>query len=172
MSLRLRRLRLSDKAAYLAYLSEWDDLSKVIPHSSQMQGLSYEDYLFQLKQRERGLNLPFDRVPGITYILVDDQHVIYGVLNLRLRLNDHLLKYDGHIGYGIAPSKRQKGYGKQILKLGLNICKKRGMDKILITCNEENLASEGIIKSQGGILENRVYKTDGYIKRYWIQITK
>ncbi len=170
MNLKLRRLRLEDKKSYLAYISEWEDQSKMVPHSSQLLGLSYEAYFNLLKIKEKGLYLPETRVPDVTYILIDEKKVIYGMLNLRLKLNDHLLKYDGHIGYGIAPSKRGLGYGKKMLKLGLNICKKRGIYQVLLSCNSENLASEGIIKSQGGILENEIWKTDGYIKRYWINI--
>ena len=169
-NLKLRRLRLEDEKNYLTYLDEWKNDDEVTPHSNQMRGLSYKDYLDVLEKREKGLYHPETRVPDVTYILTDGQGVIYGSLNLRLKLNDHLFKYDGHIGYGIAPSKRGQGYGRLILKSGLAICKRRGFDKVLVTCNEENIVSEKVILSQGGILENVIWKNDGYIKRYWISI--
>ncbi len=169
-NLRLRKLRLEDEKRYLSYLSEWKNDEEITPHSNVMMGLSYKDYLDILEKREKGLYQPETRVPDITYVLIDEQGDIYGSLNLRLKLNEHLLNYDGHIGYGIAPSKRSQGYAKLILKLGLDICKKRGFEKVLVTCDEENIASEKVILSQGGILENIVWKNDGYIKRYWINI--
>lgn len=170
MSIFLRSPRLEDKEAYLKYLSEWEDREKIIPFSSRLQGFSYEKFLEEIPLREQGLLNPEKLVPELIRILVDEDNQIYGVLSFRLRLNDHLLAYDGHIGYGIAPSKRGKGYGKLILKLALEIAKERGFEKVLVTCNEENKRSEAVIISQGGILENKVYKTDGYIKRYWIHL--
>lgn len=170
MNLSLREPQLKDKDNYLSFLNEWQTESAIVPKSACLEGRTYEAFIRDLSLREKGLIEPERLVPDLTYILVDEDNIIYGALNLRLKLNDYLLAYDGHIGYGIAPSKRQMGYGKLILKLGLKLCKKRGIKKVLVTCNEENIASEGIIKSQGRVLENVVWKSDGYIKRYWITI--
>lgn len=169
--MRLRRLRLSDKKAYLDYIKAWENEPEIIPFSSRLQNLSFQAFLESQKSREKGTYMPDRLVPDVTYVLVDQDQTIYGALNLRLRLNDHLLAYDGHIGYGISPSKRGRGYGKLILKLGLVYAKKRGIDRVLVTCNEENTRSERVIISCGGIFENKVYKTDGYIKRFWIDLT-
>lgn len=170
MKFRLRSPTLQDKEKYLKYLNEWGDKEKIIPYSSRLFERSYEKFVEELPLREQGLIEPDRLVPELILILVDEDGHIYGTLSFRLKLNNHLLAYDGHIGYGISPSQRGKGYGKLILKLALEIAKARGFEKVLITCNEENIKSEAVILSQGGILENTVYKTDGYIKRYWIHL--
>ncbi len=170
MKLELRVPNLSDKERYIAYLNEWKDETKIIPYSSQLLHRSFETFIKELPLREQGLIEPEKLVPELIYVLADEKSNIYGVVSFRLRLNDHLLAYDGHIGYGIAPSSRGHGYGKLILKFTLDIARKKGFDKVLVTCNEENKRSEAVILSQGGIFENQVYKTDGYIKRYWIHL--
>lgn len=170
MNLILRYPRLEDKEKYLLYLDEWEDKDKIIPYSSRLLGRTYETFVEELIPREKGLINPDKLVPEIIHILVDEEGNIYGALSFRLKLNEHLLAFDGHIGYGIAPSKRGQGYGKLILKLALDCARSKGFKKVLLTCNEENKRSERVILSQGGILENKVYKTDGYIMRYWINL--
>ena len=170
MKLRLRAPQLSDEKEYDAYLNEWLDPNKIVPYSSRLLHRTFEQFVKEIKPREEGLIDPETRVPELILFTVDENESIYGVVSFRLRLNDHLLAYDGHIGYGIRPSKRGLGYAKEQLRLTLALAKEKGYDRVLLTCNEENIASEKVILSQGGILENRVWKTDGYIKRYWIKL--
>jgi predicted acetyltransferase len=63
------------------------------------------------------------------------------VSNLRHNLNDNLYICGGHIGYGIRPDQRRKGYATKILKLTLIEAKKKGIENVLVTCNPENLGS-------------------------------
>ena len=84
--------------------------------------------------------------------------------------NDYLFNYGGHIGYGIRPSERNKGYGSMILILGLNETKKIGINKVLITCLNDNIFSKKIIEKNGGILENIVQYDSGLMCRYWIDL--
>jgi predicted acetyltransferase len=83
-------------------------------------------------------------------------------------LNSNLLISGGHIGYSVRPSERKKGYGKEILFLALQKCKKLGIAKILVTCDSKNIASEKVILANGGKLENCVPFDNRVIKRYWI----
>jgi len=170
MKLELRAPKLSDEIEYHAYLKEWQDQEKVIPYSSRLLGRTFQTFVEEIKPREEGLINPEKLVPELILFMVDEKDVIYGIVSFRLKLNDHLLAYDGHIGYGIRPSKRGHGYGSQLLALTLKIAKDKGYDRVLVTCNEENVASEKVILSCGGVLENIVWKNDGYIKRYWIRI--
>ncbi len=64
-------------------------------------------------QKEMGINLPENRVPSIQFVSFDDVGRALGFLNLRLRLNEGLQNYAGHIGYSIRPSERGKGYAKE-----------------------------------------------------------
>jgi predicted acetyltransferase len=167
----LRSIQKDDEKEFLNYIKGWENEEKVVPSSARLRGESFTEYLKTLALREKGLYLPDTHVACKTYILVDQEQIIYGVLNLRLSLNEHLLNYDGHIGYGINPKYRNQGFGKMILKLGLECAKKHGITDVLVTCNEENVASKKVIEACKGIFENKVYKTDGYILRYWIRQT-
>lgn len=72
----------------------------------------------------------------------------------------------GHIGYGIRPSERGKGYGKQQLALALLEAKKLALSPVLITCDMDNAASRAVILANGGVLEDvRAGK-----ERYWIEL--
>ncbi|MBN2109666.1 MAG: GNAT family N-acetyltransferase [Methanosarcinaceae archaeon] len=91
-----------------------------------------------------------------------------GVLNIRNDLNDYLLNYGGHIGYGVRPSERGKGYATFILKRALFLLRGLGILKVLLTCEKTNTASAKTILKCDGILENEVRKDDLLIQRYWV----
>lgn len=112
-------------------------------------------------------------IASSTYIVIDkDMHdkKIVGMVDIRHRLNDYLLKYGGHIGYSVHPELRCMGYAKAILNKALQYCKNLNIDKVLITCNNNNIASEKVIKSNSGILENDLDNNGQIIRRYWINL--
>ncbi len=90
------------------------------------------DFLAKHKNPE---TLPEGRVPATQLIFVreEDQKIV-GMIDIRHYLSEYLEKYGGHIGYSVAPSERLKGYATQMLKATLPVCKKLGIDKVLITC--------------------------------------
>lgn len=107
-------------------------------------GYSYAKFIAyqqSLKQHERGLDLPQGWVAYSVYVLVDDCDNYVGVFNLRHFLNDFLRNGPGHIGMGIAPQYRKKGYANKGLKLVLEEAKKLGIQEIYMSCNIDNLAS-------------------------------
>ena len=131
----------------------------------------FSSYIANLLSESEGKNLPEGYVPQTTYWLIDNGEFI-GRVSIRHTLTEHLLKEGGHIGYDISPSKRNKGYGRKILELSLLKAKELGIDKVLVTCNETNLASKKIIEANGGILENALDMGEGKPKklRYWITL--
>lgn len=78
--------------------------------------------------------------------------------------------YAGHIGDGVRPSERRKGYGTAIIAKALEECKKLGIDKVLITCDSKNIGSRKAIIKNGGIKENEVPEGDEITERFWIDI--
>ena len=111
-------------------------------------------------------------VPDSVFFLLDESRDrLLGAINIRHYLNDSLLKEGGHIGDGIRPSERRKGYATEMIRLALIECKKLGIDKVLMTCDKENIASAKSIIKNGGILENEFVNSDGKVEqRYWISI--
>lgn len=133
---------------------------------------NFEKYLEKWDQNSRGENLKPDRVPDTKYwLIVDDKFV--GVAYFRHYLNDDLLKQGGHIGYFVVPDERKKGYGTELLKYVLIKAKEKGLDKVLVTCDETNIGSRKIIEKCGGVLENIISgeTADSPKKcRFWINL--
>lgn len=112
----------------------------------------------------------YDRVPSTSYWLVLDDTFIGGIA-VRHHLNDFLIQYGGHIGYGVRPSFRKQGYGTLMLRLCLSEARKLVDDRVLITCSDSNTGSRKIIESNGGILENVAHYDwmEGGTMRFWIE---
>ena len=129
---------------------------------------NFEYYLNNLDIKE-----PKDgKVPDSTFFALDvERNIFIGAVNIRHYLNEHLLQYGGHIGDGIRPSERGKGYGKEIIRLALHECRKLGINKVLMTCDKSNIGSMKTIIYNSGVLENEIEMEDGEIlQRYWITI--
>ena len=84
------------------------------------------------------------------------------MINIRLALNENLRKLGGHIGYGIRPTERRKGYNKINLYLGLKECQKYEIEEVLLTCNKDNLGSSKSMKALGGKLIKEIYEDERY----------
>lgn len=126
-------------------------------------------YIERTKVQEYGLDLPTGFVPASTFWLVRDTDFI-GHLNIRHELTNFLKRIGGHIGYAIRPSLWRKGYGNQILALGLVRAKELGLDRVLVTCDETNIASKKIIESNAGIYEGKTEGIEIPKLRYWINL--
>ncbi len=114
------------------------------------------------------------KVPDSVFFLLDeDRDRLLGAVNIRHYLNDYLLREGGHIGDGIRPCERRKGYATEMIRLALIECRKLGIDKVLITCDKDNIGSAKSIIKNGGILENEFINSEGSTEqRYWITITE
>lgn len=132
----------------------------------------YQDYrkwIKREKQNHLGINLEPGFVPATTYFYLENDQIV-GTINLRHCLNNCLINHGGHIGYSILPSMRKKGYATAMLKEVIEICKRWEIYPILLTCNQENIASKKTIEKCGGKLENKYYdeKTKETVLRFWI----
>lgn len=94
-----------------------------------------------------------------------------GIIDLRHHIDHPVLGlWGGHIGYSIRPSERGKGYAKEMLRLNLEKCRERGMDKVMVTCSPQNVASAKTIIANGGVYEKDVHVDGKVIQRYWIEV--
>ena len=163
----LRRPTLVDKEAVLEMMAEFEQTQSA--HDGgfwDTENFVYEEWLESNRNKEMGIGLPENRVPSIQFVLFDESGRALGFLNLRLRLNEGLLNYAGHIGYSIRPSERGKGYAKEALRQGLQIAKEKNIHRALVTCSTENPASRAVILANGGELEDVRNGTE----RYWIEL--
>ena len=132
---------------------------------------SIEDWLEELKKRSSEATVPEGLVPSSTYLGVREKdNYIVGMIDIRHYLNEYLTQVGGNIGYSVRKTERNKGYAKQMLKLALEKCRDLKMKKVLITCDEDNIASEKVILSANAKFED-IRNVDGENKkRFWIDL--
>lgn len=142
-------------------------------HDLMFDNLDEVDIIQNMKDHKDVTKLKPGYVIAYDYFLVDDDKFI-GVVSIRKELTSHLLQYGGNISYAIHPKYWNQGYGNVSLKLALDKAREMGLRKVLITCDDNNVASYKIIEKNGGILENKVFNTDNgesfLTRRYWITL--
>lgn len=125
--------------------------------------------LGQIERESRGIDLPEGRVPA-DFLVAEVDGLPVGRASVRHRLNDYLLDVGGHVGYAVAPEFRRRGYGTQILRQAVRRLAALGVERVLVTCDDGNVASAATIEGAGGVLEDvRPQPGGGPAKRrYWI----
>lgn len=112
-----------------------------------------------------------DKVPSTTFFCFDDDRKIFvGAVNIRHTLNGALLAAGGHIGDGVRPSERRKGYATAMIGLALKECGKLGIRRVLMCCDKSNIGSAKSIIRNGGVLENEISDGKRVVQRYWIEL--
>ncbi len=136
--------------------------------------LSAKEWIDTVRLNKSAKTCQKDRVPSAVYIAVrESDNRIVGIIDLRYHINTPVLStWGGHMGYYIRPTERQKGYAKEMLRLNLENCRALHIDKVLITCDAENLASEKTILANGGIFEKNIEVDNRIVKRYWITLSE
>lgn len=124
---------------------------------------AFAQYVTELRaDAEEDSPRPVGYVPGTTLWYVDGDHYL-GRLAIRHRLTPKLLEWSGHIGYDVRPTARRRGHATAMLLAALPIAYRLGIDPVLITCDEDNVASEKVIRRGGGVYED----TRKGKKRFW-----
>lgn len=131
----------STYAAYLGY-------------SLRRLAREFDAFVWDLRRMADPSRLHQSGYQDAVHWLVDGDHYL-GQTSIRPELGTpYLITYGGHIGYSIRPSYRRRGYGRHILRLALHRCKELGLERVLITCDEDNSASRRIIEANGGLFES------------------
>lgn len=144
----------SDRTPWAIFKNDYSDFEYYLEH-------------LEVKEPKEGL------VPDSTFFCLDeDRNRMVGAVNIRHSLNDYLLAYGGHIGDGIRPSERRKGYATKMIALALEECRKLGINRVLMTCDKNNVGSAKSIINNGGILENEVICDGTVEQRYWINLAE
>lgn len=138
-----------------------------------LEGETYEecmDRYYKIQDNEYAKSI--DRCPGKTYFLIrKNDNKLIGMINIRHHLTPKMLVHGGHIGYGIRPTERRKGYNKINLYLGLlKALEEFNLDKVMLDCDVKNLGSDKTIQALGGVLERTdIDDYDGVLTNvYWI----
>ena len=92
------------------------------------------------------------------------------MINIRLELNERLKQHGGHIGYGIRPTERKKGYNKINLYLGLVVCHEYGIEEVYLDADELNPASWRTMEALGGVLVEKYNDEDMLVRKYSIKV--
>jgi predicted acetyltransferase len=145
---------------------------KLVPFVLEFPYDDFDGLVKKLQEFSEGRGLPEGFVPHSTYWLVKAGKQIVGVSNLRHRLTPRLEREGGHIGYGVRPSERQKGYGTLLLAKTLEMAKAKGLSRVLITCGKENVGSVQVILRNGGVFDSEQFipEREEVVQRYWIEL--
>ncbi|MGI5838385.1 MAG: GNAT family N-acetyltransferase [bacterium] len=169
MTLELKKITLDMEQAYLSFVQEWTDNGEaIIPFSARLNGKGYKEYAEETIKMET--DPPSGLVKATTLFLTCADEII-GAINIRHTLNEYLLNYGGHIGYGIKPSKRGHGYAKTMVQMIYPLLKELRLDRVLIICAADNIASAKTIEGCGGEFEKEVMdENNKAIRRYWLNV--
>ena len=148
-----------------------DDRDKFAGCGNLERCASAGEWIDMIRRNQRVETCPEDKVPSNIYIAVrESDNRIVGVIDLRHHINHPILgTWGGHMGYYVRPAERNKGYAKEMVRQNLQHCRDLGIRKVMITCDEENLASERVITVNGGIYEKSIEVDGCPVKRFWIE---
>jgi predicted acetyltransferase len=160
------------KKQYTDMIEYWKSTGeKLAPWALKEDCSDFDAMVKKFEDYSQGIDVGEGFVPNSTYWLYEsDSDSIVGAVNIRHCLNDSLLAYWGHIGYGIRPDERRKGYAAEGLRMALDVCRELGIDKALVSCDNDNTGSARTIIKNGGVLENEVLHEGKVIQRYWITV--
>ena len=171
MELKLIKLQKEHMPLLIDMMDEWcASGEKIVPHAIQKVDYhNFDTYVQSLEIHE----VRDGYVPDSTYFCIDEERRIFvGAVNIRHWLNDSLLLCGGHSGDGVRPSERRKGVATKMIGLALEKCRELGIERVLMVCDYDNIASAKSILNNGGILENVVETAGMKVRRYWIDIKK
>lgn len=92
-------------------------------------------------------------VPSTHLWWAEDSNFL-GRVHIRHRLTPLLREAGGHLGYHVVPTHRRRGHALEI-------------DCLLLTCDDDNVASRKVIEANGGLLQDQ----RGGKLRFWLPTT-
>ena len=130
----------------------------------------FDGYLRRVEAGRRGEGLPAGWVPATELWLEHDGRIV-GCVRLRLGLTPALENEGGHVGYDVRPSMRRRGYGTVLLRLALTEARALGVERVRITCDDDNVGSIRVIERNGGVLAGRGVsrETGKTVRQYWVE---
>jgi len=127
----------------------------------------FENYIEKLDRKEEIDGMATN---SVFFCYDEDREIFVGAVDIRHYLNENFILTGGHIGDGIRPSERRKGYATAMIGLALEECKKLGINQVLITCAKDNIGSAKAIMNNGGVFESEIEEDGEIEQRYWIKL--
>lgn len=161
------------EASHHSFVEEFRTTGEgVVPWVADEPYDTFAAYVAKLNDGAKGIGLRPGMVPHSTFWLIDSRGEIVAISNLRHALTEFLLKFGGHIGYGVRPSVRKRGYATEILRQTLREAHALGLRKIRLTCDKGDVASARTILANGGELDSEEFlpAEQRVISRYWISL--
>ncbi|MEV4416632.1 GNAT family N-acetyltransferase [Catellatospora sp. NPDC049609] len=162
--------------AWLTARDEWakageEQHGSGVQHAAELDSpAAFADWVERLsRMSDESVPLPENLVHATYWWIVEDGEVL-GSISMRHRLNDFLLNAGGHIGYSVRPSARRRGLASWAVGEVLKHARARGLDRVLISCADDNTASARTIERCGGVLEDVRDTELGRTRRYWIEL--
>ena len=128
---------------------------------------SFDEYLGLLEAQRAGRDPHPGRVRA-SFLVAEVDGEIIGRVSIRHELNAQLEREGGHIGFGVLPQHRRRGYATQILRRALDILAAEGVNQALVTCDHDNIASAATIERCGGVLVGHVTVPGGELRHYLV----
>lgn len=156
--------------SYRSFIDEVDAAGeKRIPFCLSFPADDFSALMKRLEDEAASVGIASGFVANSTYWLISRGELV-AVSNLRHQLTPNLIVEGGHIGYGVRPSARRRGFGHLILHETLKRARALGIEQALVTCGENNLGSIGVIKGNGGIFDSAEFipSRGETIHRYWL----
>ena len=168
MPLILRPFGPADEAPALAAATEFNGTGFDFLTVDFDPRMPWEQWTALMERYRRGIDLPEHRVRG-AFLAADVDGQLVGRASIRFELNEFLATRGGHIGYGVIPAFRRRGYATAILNESIKIARSEGVGALLLTCDDDNVESASVIERCGGVLESITLADDGTaFRRYWI----
>jgi len=170
----LEKPLLQHKVEYEIMMEEWINYGgrihpgalKNYSNNNPLNKITYEKWLKWIEDDRHIETCPKGTVPQDLYFCINES--IIGAITIRHYLNEINSKNGGHLGIGIRPNERKKGYATKIISMVLPILKnKYGIKELLYTCDKNNTGSIKSIQNNGGILKDEIIGENGnLIQRY------
>lgn len=129
--------------------------------------MGWDEWLARVAEIGEGHHLAEDRVRA-ALLCADVGGELVGRVSVRFELNEFLAREGGHIGYAVLAPHRGRGYATLMLREAVNVARDHGLDKVLVVCDDVNVASAAVIRHCDGVLENVVTDVAVPYRRYWI----
>ena len=162
-----------------AYLDMVDDFERAGVfygwNDAETARTDFATFARDLAAEARGENLPPGVCAQTTYILLDASGRALGEIRFRPNpgaTEDEMLAQNGHIGYNVRPSARNRGVATHMLALTLERARAAGLQRVVLPIENENPASVRVIERNGGRLTRRITdpKTGAVTSVYWIEL--